>query len=418
LIITRSNDRRLRISATDWVKNGDRWTILNLDRVGGLTVRHTRNGRTIRLPAAYVQESVELGYATTVHTAQGVSADTMHGVVTGEESRQQLYTMLTRGRTGNHLYVSVVGDGNPHAVIQPDSLHPRTATELLEQILARDASPQSATTVHREQQDPAARLGPATARYLDALHLAAEHPAGPEVVASPDQAADSLLNGLTGGPLPWLPGIPDRIAVDPNWGPYLDARSRLVAQLADQIRSNAEGEAPAWAAVRPAFVPAELIADVQVWRAATQVDSIDLRPTGPPLLDNAARFFQRRLDQRLAAADIHADLRWRRLLASEVPRAMADPFMPEFAERLSNLIRAGFDATHLVRSAAAAGPLPNDYPAAALWWRILDQLPQTPNQDPATANAAPLTRQKTTPSLDRQRPRPRSSPPPAPGPSR
>jgi ATP-dependent exoDNAse (exonuclease V) alpha subunit len=25
---------------------------------------------------------VELGYATTVHTAQGVTADTMHGVVT------------------------------------------------------------------------------------------------------------------------------------------------------------------------------------------------------------------------------------------------------------------------------------------------------------------------------------------------
>ena len=103
----------------------------------------------------------------------------MHGVVTGVESRQQLYTMLSRGRTANHLYVSVVGDGDPHNVIQPDSLHPRTATELLEQILARDAAPQSATTLQREQQDPAVRLGAATARYLDALHLAAEHLAGP-----------------------------------------------------------------------------------------------------------------------------------------------------------------------------------------------------------------------------------------------
>jgi AAA domain len=27
VIITRSNDRRLRLTATDWVKNGDRWTI-------------------------------------------------------------------------------------------------------------------------------------------------------------------------------------------------------------------------------------------------------------------------------------------------------------------------------------------------------------------------------------------------------
>jgi len=111
LIITRRNDRRLRITATDWVKNGDRWTILNLTRTGGLTVRHTRNGRTVTLPAAYVQTSVELGYATTVHTAQGVTADTMRGVVTGEESRQQLYTMLTRGRTANHIYLAVLGDG-------------------------------------------------------------------------------------------------------------------------------------------------------------------------------------------------------------------------------------------------------------------------------------------------------------------
>ena len=117
LIITRSNDRRLRISATDWVKNGDRWTILNLTRTGGLRVRHVRNGRIVTLPAAYVSTATELGYATTVHTAQGVTADTMHGVVTGEESRQQLYTMLTRGRTANHLYVSVVGDGDPHDVI-------------------------------------------------------------------------------------------------------------------------------------------------------------------------------------------------------------------------------------------------------------------------------------------------------------
>ena len=165
LIITRSNDRRLRITATDWVKNGDRWTILNLTRTGGLTVQHVRNGRTVTLPAGYVSTATELGYASTVHTAQGATADTMHGVVTGEESRQQLYTMLTRGRTGNHIYVSVVGDGDPHALIQPDSLRPRTATELLEQILARDASPRSATTCigsSKTLQSGSARPPPAT----------------------------------------------------------------------------------------------------------------------------------------------------------------------------------------------------------------------------------------------------------------
>ena len=92
VIITRTNDRRLRMSAADWVKNGDRWTVTHVSREGALTVRHNRSHRTVKLPADYVRESTGLGYATTIHGAQGVSADTMHGLLTGQESRQQLYT--------------------------------------------------------------------------------------------------------------------------------------------------------------------------------------------------------------------------------------------------------------------------------------------------------------------------------------
>src|SRR5687767_9541277 len=102
VIITRSNDRRLRLTATDWVKNGDRWTITRIGRRGDLTVRHTRSHLTVRLPTDYVGASTGLGYATTIHSAQGVSADTTQGLLTGQESRQQLYTMLTRGRHANH----------------------------------------------------------------------------------------------------------------------------------------------------------------------------------------------------------------------------------------------------------------------------------------------------------------------------
>ena len=56
VIITRANDRRLRLSATDWVKNGDRWTITHVDRSGDLTVRHNRSQLTVRLPADYVHD--------------------------------------------------------------------------------------------------------------------------------------------------------------------------------------------------------------------------------------------------------------------------------------------------------------------------------------------------------------------------
>jgi ATP-dependent exoDNAse (exonuclease V) alpha subunit len=41
VIITRANDRRLRLSATDWVRNGDRWTITRISKHGDLTVRTT-----------------------------------------------------------------------------------------------------------------------------------------------------------------------------------------------------------------------------------------------------------------------------------------------------------------------------------------------------------------------------------------
>ena len=105
VIITRTNDRRLRLSASDWVKNGDRWSITHISRRGELTVRHQRSRLTTRLPADYVGTSTGLGYATTIQGAQGVSADTMHGLLTGQESRQQVYTMLTRGRHANHLYL-------------------------------------------------------------------------------------------------------------------------------------------------------------------------------------------------------------------------------------------------------------------------------------------------------------------------
>ncbi len=80
VIITRRNDRRLRLTATDWVKNGDRWTITESAENGDLTVRHNRSRLTVRLPADYVRDSTGLGYASTIHAAQGVSADTMHGL--------------------------------------------------------------------------------------------------------------------------------------------------------------------------------------------------------------------------------------------------------------------------------------------------------------------------------------------------
>ena len=133
LVITRSNDRRLQV---DRVGLGQERRPLDRPATSATTAgcgsSTPATGTPSTLPAGYVTASTELGYATTVHAAQGVSADTMHGLVSGQESRQQLYTMLTRGRVANHVYVQVVGDGDPHTAIHPDTLAPPTATDILE----------------------------------------------------------------------------------------------------------------------------------------------------------------------------------------------------------------------------------------------------------------------------------------------
>jgi conjugative relaxase-like TrwC/TraI family protein len=473
VIITRQNDRRIRISGTDWVKNGDRWTILHVTDTGALKVRHASSGRIVTLPLGYVATATQLGYATTVHTAQGVTVDAMHGMATGAESRQLLYTMLTRGSTANHLYLPVVGDGDPHAILQPENIELRTATELLEQILARDATAASATTLRREQRDPAVQLGHATARYLDALHVAAEHLAGPRLIADLDSEADQLINGLTNeavwpalrgrlllltadytdpvaalrdaaqlreldsaadcaavlnrrlddtplhnpaAPMPWLPGIPARIATDPDWGPYLAARARLIIDLADQVRTAGRADAPFWVAERRFPPSADLVAEIQVWRAAMQVQPADLRPTGPIQSSLLARTLQLRLDKQLVAADNAQDQQWAGLLTQHVPNVIKDSFLPALVHRLGNLDRAGYDATTLVRSAAAKGPLPDDHPAAALWWRILDELPQRPpnnSEHPTPALAGPgASRFRRGPYRPTQGPRTHGPPPP------
>ncbi|TGN65044.1 toprim domain-containing protein [Nocardioides eburneiflavus] len=448
LIITRENDRRLRTSATDWVKNGDRWTVLEIHDVGDLTVQHTQHGRTVRLPSNYVAKATELGYACTVHTAQGVTADTMHGLATGTESRQQLYTMMTRGAHANHVYLEVVGDGDPHSVIHPTLVRPLTPTDILESMLARDDAQRSATSLVREQADPATRLGEASQRYLDSLYVAAEDLLRHEtttgvdgttvnVVDALDTAVESLAPGLSdeaawpslrahllllgaagenpvealraaagdrelesardraavldwrldasglrnagAGPLPWMPGIPNRLAEDPHWGAYLSQRAHLVEQLAGQVHTRAaeQSSLPVWAqnGIRP---EAATVADVEVWRAAMQVPVDDRRPTGAPQLQKASATWQRRLNRAVTGDHTPALKEWRQLLSSLAPQVSADEFTPLLAERLAAMSRAGVTAHELLRTAAApdhpAGPLPDEHAPAALWWRLARHL--------------------------------------------
>ena len=107
-IVTRKNARRLIVnSGQDFVKNGDLWRVTDLHDDGRITAQHTGHGGKVTLPAGYVQESVELGYASTIHRAQGSTVDTAHALVDAATDRAGAYVALTRGRENNQLYVAL-----------------------------------------------------------------------------------------------------------------------------------------------------------------------------------------------------------------------------------------------------------------------------------------------------------------------
>ncbi|HEY3408759.1 MAG TPA: MobF family relaxase, partial [Propionicimonas sp.] len=426
-VITRRNNRSLATGETAWVRNGDRWQVTKVHSDGSIDVRHLRNRNQLTLPAGYVTECVELGYATTIHGAQGVTADTCHGLLTGEESRQQAYTMLTRGRHANHAWIQTTGTDTHLAPVAQELLEPATATGILETVIARDNSPASATTLLAHADEPARLLGPAAICYLDAIGYAAEHHLPQKVKDAIDAAGDAhgltdadawptlrsnlmllaanghnpadILNqaialgeldtardraavityrldltqasaGRTRGPLPWLAGIPTQLLDDPYWKTYLSDRYQLTRQLWEETHHTAQkAEAPPrWAEHLPRLDPT-LLADIEVWRAANQVPDTDLRPTGPQQFSPAEHDTQRHLNHRLETAQ--AGIReWAPRIADAAPEVAGDARLAILAARLATLSRTRADVPELLTQAAAQGHLPDDHPADALGYRI------------------------------------------------
>jgi ATP-dependent exoDNAse (exonuclease V) alpha subunit len=106
-VVTRRNDRSLHTGDGSHVRNGALWTVTATHPDGALTVQPTnRDGVGVRLPATYVAEHVDLGYATTAHRAQGITVDTSHALGDPATSREAFYVAMTRGRHANHAYLA------------------------------------------------------------------------------------------------------------------------------------------------------------------------------------------------------------------------------------------------------------------------------------------------------------------------
>lgn len=153
VLVTRQNNHQLRANQTDqhgrtfdagMVRNGQRWQVVRFDPDAAL-VRNLDNGAIAQLPNHYLAEHTQLGYATTVHAAQGITTDTTHALLDADRSsRTMAYVALTRGRHNNRIYLAEqrTGDtpeGHTNLPEQPERRYgtPDEAARNLADVLAR-----------------------------------------------------------------------------------------------------------------------------------------------------------------------------------------------------------------------------------------------------------------------------------------
>ena len=129
------------------------------------------------LPPAYVAEHLALGYASTVHAAQGGTVDTTHTVVTTRTGPAALYVGMSRGRDTNTAHVTTqTGVDDPAQGSDAHTLH-RDPVAVLARTLdtgdQADAANRSAVATATEAAAEAGSVRTAAELLADASQLAA-----------------------------------------------------------------------------------------------------------------------------------------------------------------------------------------------------------------------------------------------------
>jgi hypothetical protein len=150
-------------------------TAINAD--GGLTVAPANTwgaewSQSLTLPADYVAQDVALGYAVTVHAAEGLTVDTAHAVITPRTSLEALYVALSRARENNTAHVAtrtVPADAPTGTVNQ--AVH-RNPGAVLADIFDHADPQRSALAVATEAAEQAGSVRTAAELLVDAVELA------------------------------------------------------------------------------------------------------------------------------------------------------------------------------------------------------------------------------------------------------
>lgn len=191
-IVTRRNHRRL-VTADGFVRNGALWDVTVVLPGGSLRVRSASHvdAVTVRLPADYVAEHVELGYASTIARTQGMTVDETHTIVAPGMGREDLYVAMSRGRHTNRSYV-VVDRGDPECL---PGHAPSSAREVLEQILTTShAEPSATETWETYHPGRAAPIVP-PARPQQPWGVVPPQPAPHHLTGAPPSSADGPVLG-------------------------------------------------------------------------------------------------------------------------------------------------------------------------------------------------------------------------------
>ncbi|AYG04643.1 MobF family relaxase [Gryllotalpicola protaetiae] len=203
-VITRHNNRRLR-AGRGWVRNGDRWTVTEVRDDGSLTLRRTarRWGGSVVLPAGYVAEHLDLGYAVTSFRAQGITTDTAHVLVDASMTRENLYVALTRGREANRAYVAVDKPDGSHDGPHPGDNIEATARSVLFGVLRHVGAELSAHETTTAEQEAWANIGQLSAEY-ETIAAAAQRDRWATLVRASgltDEEAEAAINSPAFGAL-------------------------------------------------------------------------------------------------------------------------------------------------------------------------------------------------------------------------
>ncbi|MFI5867128.1 MobF family relaxase [Streptomyces sp. NPDC051546] len=240
-IVTRLNRRRMTVrGGRDFVKNGDTWIVTHILEGGDVVVRHTQHRGRIRLPASYLAAQCELGYASTIHRAQGMTVDTSHALASARSNREGVYVQLTRGARTNRLYVAIEDGDRLDDVLAGIAARRRaqlSATESIAVLQREIAAPGqlSAEFADVAERATAARLTGLLARALGtdraAMFLAADaYPALIRALSDAERAGFDLPHLLSAT-------VPRR-----GFGDADDPSAVLTWRLRERLQDAAEAQ--------------------------------------------------------------------------------------------------------------------------------------------------------------------------------